>query len=387
MAAYKEKVGIITHFYQSVNYGGVLQAYALTKKLNSTGIDAEQICYPLRTKYLKRNKKSIKRVLIYFYTKLRRIIKVIFRRKETPAKNKILGKRELCFEAWGKKYVPQSSLVYDEKTINQANKMYDFFITGSDQVWNYEWYSKNLFLDFAKKNKKKIAYAASIGHEALDDYQKKVFKKHLKIFSAVSVRENSSVEMLKDISPVPVEHVCDPVFLLGKNEWEKVTSEPLVDEKYVFCYFLGNDNQIRDIATEYARGKILKTVEIDDIVVGESNCEFADIILNDVDPSGFLSLIKNAEYVITDSFHATAFSIIFEKEVFIFERAHAKGMSSRISSLASILDCEEHFCNTEEKRTVQYLKGLDPVNYGKGFEKLDIQIEKSKDFLKNALEI
>ncbi len=387
MKAYKGKVGIITHFYESVNYGGVLQAYALTKKLNTNGVDAEQICYPLCTKHLKKNKKTIKRALIYFCTKSRKIIRTVFGRKKTPARKKILGKRELCFETWGKEYVPQSSVVYGEKTINHANEIYDCFIVGSDQVWNYEWYSKNLFLDFAKKNKKKIAYAASIGHETLDDYQKKVFKKHLKTFSVVSVRENSSVEMLKDISPVPVEHVCDPVFLLGKNEWEKVTSERLVDEKYVFCYFLGEDAQIREIATEYVHGKKLKTVEIDGVVVGESNCEFADIRLTDIDPSGFLSLVKNAEYVITDSFHATAFSAIFEKEVFVFERAKEKGMSSRISSIASVLGCEEHFCDTKEKRSVHYLKGLDPINYAKGFEKLDIQIEKSKNFLKNALEI
>ncbi len=370
------KVGIITHFFNNANYGAILQAYALTKEIETEGHEAEQIRYF----WSPRNMKE-KNIAKKFLKKPYRTIKSLMR------KLGYFGGQRDIFPDWKTRNIPQSKIVCYIDNIKMINKYYDCFITGSDQVWNYDWYNESFFLAFAKKNKKKIAYAASIGHEILDDYQKKVFKKHLKTFSAVSVRENSSVEMLKDISPVLVEHVCDPVFLLGKNEWEKVTDKRLVDEKYVFCYFLGNDMQIREIATEYARGKKLKTVEIDGVVVGESNCGFADIRLNDVDPGGFLSLIKNAEYVITDSFHAMAFSAIFEKEVFVFERDNKKGMSSRISSLASILDCEEHFCNTKEKRTAEYLKGLEPINYAKGFEKLDIQIEKSKDFLKNALEI
>lgn len=264
----------------------------------------------------------------------------------------------------------------------------DAFITGSDQVWNLTWYVPAYFLDFVPSEKTKISYAASIGMKSLDDEQKQIFKNSLKDYQAVSVREEASTEMLKEISPHTPQYVLDPTLLLSAQEWDEISAERVIEEKYVFCYFLGDDRRERKIAEKYARKRGLKIVTFPHIAnkVVRSDFHFGDIRMFDATPEQFISLIKHAEYVFTDSFHATVFSNIYHKEYFVFERAGRKGMGSRIYSLTGLFESEERFCDTAKKARLKYIENLPKLDYSREFPHFEEMKEKSMDYLKRNLQ-
>ena len=385
------KVGIVTHFNKSVNYGGVLQAYALTKKLNDLGYDAEQIAYkvsyvnlnaPKNTSFLQ--KLTVKRVLGAIK---RRVKKLIFKKRIKNEQLAVQEKRDY-FKKWTDKNVKSSNVIYNQSNIAECNNLYDAFITGSDQVWNYNWYDKNYFLDFANNSKIKLSYAASMGYDKLPTKIAIIFENHLKSFNAVSVREQNMVELFNPISPVNVEWVVDPVFLLGKEEWKDAISNTIsINEKYIFCYFFGNNKKEREIVKEYACKKGLKVVTIQGLLVeyhAQLDETFADIKLKNVNPGEFLSLIKNAEYVFTDSFHATAFSLIFNKQFFVFNRYSNGGMSDRITSVTNLFNVSERFC-AGKNESLEYVNSLKDIDYGNNQNEFNSLKEKSLKFLKNNL--
>ncbi len=374
------KIGIITHFYKSTNYGGILQSYALVKKLELMGHDAEQLCYIMSIEKLNEKRISFKKYKRKAYVFIKRVAKFILRYKS------IIGitPKAKAFELWSKSYINQSSNVYTTKNIKKSVDKYDVFITGSDQVWNYSWYDKNFFLSFVPKRKKKIAYAASIGHSQLYGKQRKIFKRHLKTFDAVSVREKDAVQLIKDISPVGANWVLDPVFLLEKEEWLKVASPNQIKGKYVFCYFLHNNPKQMTLAEEYAKNMGLKIVFIADMFK-EIETSFGDIRIENAGPGQFLSLINCADVVFTDSFHASAFSCIFEKNFFVFGRDDAKGMNKRIESLITLFECEDRFCDSEEKQNLNYIVSVTTNIRNKELKKFKDMLICSEEFLKNSI--
>lgn len=266
-------------------------------------------------------------------------------------------------------------------------KKYDIFIAGSDQVWNLHWYYPAFFLDFVNgKEKKKISYAASISMDSLTDEQKEIFKKHLADFSAVSVRETSDVELIKDLSPVPVVNTLDPTLLLSKEDWDKVCADRVVDEKYLFCYFLGDSKHNRKLAKQYANKHNLKIVNLPHMnCYRQADNNFGDYQLYDVGPEKWLSLVKYAECVFTDSFHAVAFSNIYEKQFFVFNRSKKAEMSSRIYNITQMFSEENRYCDSKEKETIQYLMGQPNIEYPRNSEKFEQLKKISIDFLKDNI--
>lgn len=387
------KIGIVTHFNKSTNYGGVLQAYALTKKLNDIGYDAEQIAYKASCSNLNEPKKNASRFLKKLTVKRvlgaikRRVKKLIFKKRIKNEQLAVQEKRN-CFKKWTDRNVKSSNVVYNANNISECNNLYDGFITGSDQVWNYTWYDENYFLDFASNSKIKLSYAASLGHNEIPNDIKEVYSKHLKSFNAVSVREQNMVELFTPIAPVNIEWVVDPVFLLDKEEWgEAVFNAININVKYVFCYFFGENKKERQIVKEFAKRKGLKTVIIQDLRLqfGEQvNESFADIKLKNVNPGEFLYLIKNAEYVFTDSFHATAFSLIFQKQFFVFNRFSNGGMSDRITSVTNLFNVSERFC-AGKNENLEYVNTLKDIDYTANQYEFNQLKEKSINFLLKSL--
>ena len=365
------KIGIITHFNKSTNYGGVLQAYALTKKLEILGYDAEQISYIACIKNLnsspKCNSNPIKKSIIKrcFHSAKARLKNFMFYCQNKKRK-KIITNKQNCFKNWTDENVKSSKVIYNHENIKDSLNVYDSFITGSDQVWNYNWYDKNYFLDFVDEAKTKISYAASLGHNSIPKNAEEVFENHLKSFDAISVREENMVDLLQPISPTKVEWVVDPVFLLDKKDWENVaTNNPCEKQKYIFCYFLGTNKKERQIALSYARKRGLKIIVIGNLLIAyreKLDESFADIKIKSVNPGDFLSLIKNAECVFTDSFHATAFSLIFEKQFFVFNRYKDGGMNDRIKSVLNLFNLGKRFCEGE-KENKEYVNSLENFDY------------------------
>ncbi len=282
--------------------------------------------------------------------------------------------------------IPHSK-VCDGKTVNELVNDYDYFITGSDQVWNFDCYRPAFFLDFVPSNKRKISYAASISKDSLLDWQKTVFKNSLKSFSAVSVRENSAVDMIKDYSPVLVEHVLDPTLLLEREDYDKACSPRIIQEKYMFCYFIGDNKISRALAEEYAKANGLKVVTLPYLGKKWRSCDqkFGDYKLYSVSPNDFLSLVKHAEVVFTDSFHALVFSHIYQKEYYIFKRSQLDTMTSRLYSLTKLLQTEERLCFDSEKENLDYIGNLVKIDYGKTLLEFEDKKLKSKEFLLNSM--
>ena len=379
----KLRVGIITHYYKSTNYGGNLQAYALCEILKKNGYDAEQICF------LRENeKKSVFELLkLYgFFGFAKRGIRHLFSKfkktfRKTSRATPFLEKRNNNISKFNNA-IPHSVKIYNQYNIEIINDEYDVFITGSDQVWHPSAINCAYTLEFVK-NKPKISYAASISQNSISNEMKAYFKTFLKDYKAISVREENAVKLLKDLSPVNVEWVLDPTLLLNQGEWNEVVEEVKIKEKYLFCYFLGKDKKERFLAKEFARKQGFIIVDIPHLqgFYEKADNKFADINITTASVGEFLSLIKNAEYIFTDSFHAVVFSLIFNKQFFVFERAGHKGMSERVNSLLNLFGVVDRFCDVEGKRNLNYIQNLKDLNYNNEFVDFENMIIKSVDFL------
>lgn len=296
------KIRLIT-FHTPKNYGAVLQAYSLMSYLKNYSDDVKIIDYntpALRAKYpLKPKSKSIKQLI---YNLL--MYSAYSQKKKKYEKFDAFVSNKLSLT---KRYESLTDLLTDPP---QA----DVVFTGSDQVFNpsrIEEERRVFYLDFVPESKKKIAYAASFGTESIPEDKQDEIKGYLNRFDYISVRESSGIDIVKELSGKPAVEVLDPVFLNDKEFWGK-TAVPYKEQfnNYLFYYRLMSSSESDAVAQRIAKEKNLKLV-----VMTESLIKWkADKVLRDVGPDEFLYLMKNADYIVTNSFHGVAFSLIFEKQ-------------------------------------------------------------------------
>lgn len=363
-------------FHHSFNYGGILQAYSLTQCLLKRGIKAEQIRYNHFSAFPLKERVKIK---------IKRIIMIIRNPVYFDTSKRINKRNRIVFRA-SEEIVPHSNKVYTEKTISSCVKDYSVFITGSDQVWHGEWPA--YFLAFVPPGKRKIAYAASTGKSKLLDADIKSIHDYTKDYHAISVREKDTKEELsKALSARKIEFVLDPTLLLEKTDWEKITTHKIVGGKYLFCYFLGTDKRMRSIGTEYGRKYGLKVVSIPHMQgrVNTSDLNFGDIQSFNATPQDFLSYIKYADIVFTDSFHATVFSQIFNTQYIVFGRSEQKEMNNRVETLTDIFNTRYRFITEDKQFDLEYVEKLENIDYSIVSDKFEILRKKSIDFLLNSL--
>ena len=220
----KKRIGILT-FHTAINYGAVLQAYALQKYLNEQGYDCEVIDYQCKKindnyKILKIKSKNLKKIIISF---LKAPLLFLQRKK---FKKFVINNIRLS----NQKYYPYN--------ITSSNKYYDCFITGSDQVWNLSLTNNDMsyFLDFATK--KRISYAASNGTEEISEKDFKKVSNYLQKFSAISVREKGLQNSLMNKISISIIKVLDPVFLLDVESWNNLLPNFNCKEKYILAYII-----------------------------------------------------------------------------------------------------------------------------------------------------
>ena len=332
---------IITEYYDSSNYGGNLQAYALTRYLNENIICAEQLSYKRPAGSFRLSLQGHKG----FWSKLtffiRKVLQKTWKRREFAR----VKKRREIVEEFGHKCVPHNKTVLSDEDFrelklkrNSKNAReisgYSIFITGSDQVWRTT-EREAYFLTFVPEEKKKISYAASISKDSLDEDEQAFFRTALKDFDAISVRERSDVGLISDLCEQPVEWVVDPTLLLAEDQWNDICSSKLYEERYAFCYFLGEERHPRTLAREYARTNGLKLLTMPYLTGNYSFEDFRNSRKNEerlfeVSVGDFLSLVRYADAVFTDSFHGVVFSIIFRRQFYVFDRSIAVSMNSRI---------------------------------------------------------
>lgn len=321
--------------YNVYNYGAALQAYALQKYLMSLGHEVLLLNYQpdyLRRKYDYRWVNPESSLSKYAITRYVYRVAKYFQRQFTL-------KRKEAFDSFIANELQQTDLYTCHSEIYNNFPEADAFIVGSDQVWNcfYEAGRDSVFyLDFVK-DAKKASYAASFSYMQIGEEFKQKIRKWLSDFDAISVREYHGVNFLDELN-LKSEWVLDPVFLLNKDEWlGKIQSSPSL-ERYLLVYDFEGNADLKCFTKRYAKAKGLKIFSINDTYPRL----YADKNFSDEGPWGFLSLLMNCSVFISNSFHGTAFSILFHKDFFVFGRQrHA--VNSRMESLLKMFHLEERF--------------------------------------------
>ncbi|WP_133966026.1 polysaccharide pyruvyl transferase family protein [Eubacterium limosum] len=390
-----KKIGIITLLYKNFNYGGLLQAYATKKILQNIKILAEHIAidevYVKKTTKEKLKEKRIKGIVRSLLSRLKKLLNKLTLQEKNRLKNQIKIERNINVRR--EKFSDFMETTgyegpYDSLSIKGSLKKYSIFLTGSDQVWNPEWHKGAYYLDFVPDDIPKISYAASIGKNQLTKEQLDYAIPKIKRLDYISVREKEAKDLLTPYIDKEIKVVLDPTLLLTQKDWNAVAVTPTIEDAYIFVYLLGNNKEHRTKIKQIAEILNLKIVFLPHIhfqyELADEN--FADIDLYDVGPAEFVGLIKNAQIVITDSFHGCIFSIIFHKKFWALKRHKDKekeNMNARLYTLFRSLGLEERLLDDDQKLTRKEL--LDEIAYEAVDEKLEILRKDSMDFLKNAL--
>ena len=372
------KIGIIT-LNGYFNYGNRLQNYALEQVLRSIGfkvetiiVDNKNLDVPInRKKFLDKIKGKKGKDLIFFSKN--KIKKYLYNQ------NHLNLQREEIFKEFSLKYLSETDFTISEKNIPQdLLNRYDYFITGSDQVWNpnYTSGSSIYFLTFAPKNKR-ISYAASFGVSEIPEEYIENYKKWLSEMPHLSVREEAGAKIVKDLTGREATVSLDPTMLLTKEQWLSISQVPShkLIKGYLLTYFLGNipkerENLLKDIAKR-------NDLEIVNLARVKEKIPYL------TGPSEFIDYIDSASVFCTDSFHGAAFSILLETPFIVFERIdNSPSMNSRIETLLTKFKLES--------RLVQNIKSNEQIfeiDYSHVPPILQKERDSSINYLKNALNI
>ncbi len=339
------KFGIIT--LVSDNYGNKYQNYAVERLLSKYG---EVTTYSLENLYCassdsakrgilqKLNPSYIKKVLRarmmyrfdYNATDTSIIQSLLYVNKNKKKIIRLKEERSRRFREFSKKYLHISDvqLNYENSVDENWIQSVDYFFCGSDQIWNpsYATTSKVAFCSFAPE--KTVAIAPSFGVSEIPQYRKDEYSSYLKKIYKLSVRENVGRDIIKNLSGRDVEVLLDPTMALNVSEWRKIVKKPdvIMPEHYIVCYFLGQiDKVYRKKINEFAEKIGLPLVMLFDIT-SEEYYTF--------DPAEVLYTINNADFVLTDSFHGSVFSILFHRNFYVFGRNEGgASMNSRVETL------------------------------------------------------
>ncbi|MCI8296552.1 MAG: polysaccharide pyruvyl transferase family protein [Lachnospiraceae bacterium] len=396
-----KKAAIFTTYYNSRNFGGLLQAYALQQALLEMDVDGIDISYVTPVIENEGIKPSIvKRIKDRFENSQGNVLQVSAFLLKKMLYKKIYGnkveheikKRNAKFKEFRERAINHTIKIYSDKNIYELGKMFDLYITGSDLVWNLgeeDGLLKGFWLDFESDNPK-LSYAASMPMRRITAQQRSEIKRVLKGYMAVSVREDVGFELLdKEIEPAcEYLQVVDPVFLLGKKRWDAFSeSIERSNKKYILAYFLGDDPEHRKLVKWIAKERGLSIVSIshakyfcmDDVGFGEC--------MIDISPMNFVWLFSNADVVVTDSFHGAAFSLIYDKEFYVSDRFTLKignTLNNRLYSLLRLSDNDERLLNGNVKQMYEKYSLIEN-RYSCNKGDLPEMISVSKDFLKRYI--
>jgi hypothetical protein len=269
---------------------------------------------------------------------------------------------------------------YDKLT--EKAREFDAVVVGSDQLWLPSGMGSNFYnLLFVPDEIRKVSFATSFGVSYIPFYQVKKTGQYLNRFDYIGVREETGKKIVEEVSDKKAEVILDPTLLIEASEWRKCMKKNPVEGKYIFCYFLGNNPEHRKQVDRFAKEKGLKVynlAHIDEYVAEDKL--FSNV--SDVGPFEFINLIDNAEYVFTDSFHASVFSILFNKKFIVFNRfsdADKNSRNSRIDNLMKKLGLESR------RHAGDIGKVADEIDYGAVQGRLDALREKSFVYLRKAL--
>jgi polysaccharide pyruvyl transferase WcaK-like protein len=256
----------------------------------------------------------------------------------------------------------------------------DLYLTGSDQVWNSnhnQGVDRAYFLDFVPESLRKVSYAASFGKMQLDDTEIDETKQLVGKYRYISVREKTGVEILSELGRRDAIHVVDPTLLLNREDWTMFMKPNKIKEKYLLIYMLEDNKRLIEISKYIARNKGLKIVKVGFDIYRP---KYVDILVSHKSPNEFLTLFANADFVVTNSFHGTTFSVNFNRQ---FISVATKKYNTRLSSFLDSVGLASRLVTDN----YNYKGELNFINYQKVNILLEKERNKSKMFLEKALDI
>lgn len=326
------------------NYGSMLQSYATQVMLSNYGFTYDLIRYQ-------------KKYTLWFVLKsMPRILnKVVWKDKllekkknkfiaDHPEVQESVKMRNKAFDDFREQYFTVPSPIYKGfKNLRDESRMYTSFLAGSDQMWSPSGLGSNFYnLMFTYDDAFRMSYASSFGVKEIPWYQKRRTKNYLERIPFISCRENSGKEIVKQLTGRDIPVVADPTMLFTGNEWnDMLPCNRVQNGKYIFSYILGNDEAARNEVLKLKEKTGLPIVSIHQYV--EADLNFGDVSVEDAGPSEFVDLIRNAEYVCTDSFHGSVFSSLYHKKFIVFNRyaeSDKASKNTRIESLCANLGLE-----------------------------------------------
>ncbi|WP_026659651.1 polysaccharide pyruvyl transferase family protein [Butyrivibrio sp. AC2005] len=350
------KIGIIT-FHRAVNYGAVLQAYALQHILEKMGNDVEIIDY--------RSPKIEEDASPFVGFKKRSGFSTAFKRCI------FRSRKNLAFHFFFKKYIRLSKKAVTNQELRKLANKYDCVITGSDQVWNIGCSGNDAtyFLDFVEEGKKKVAYAVSFGGDVLY-YNKAIdYKKLITDYNGISVRERSGVPMVKEAAEREAQVVLDPTLLLTREDWKAMVGNRPIKEKYIFVYYLRPPVDLMNYVRELSKKTGYKII----------NAKSSKAFFLKNSPADFLTWIYHSEYFVTNSFHGTVFSLIFKKK-FAIELNNKFDLNNRSKELLDMVKIDRNLS----------LEDIDFIDKEIDYSSVDAIIskerEKSIEFINKSLD-
>ena len=354
------KIGIYTFF--RISYGAILQAYSLQKVVKSLSPDSEVLMVDFKTV----QHKLVERI---FYRRSNNPYYNFIWQIHTILRYRQLRKKRDSFKEFKTRFDYTDCYSSKSELLDNPPSL-DIHLTGSDQVFNPRRKCRDIYyLNFRKGNSKKIAYAPSFGINQFSDDEIEYIRKMLSDFDVLSCRESDGAQLMGSILGKKIPQVLDPVFLTPIDEWRSLSIKPRLRQKYVFVYSLKGTKRL----LEFARNKY---PDFKVVLLSPNDLRFYPGCkhLYYPGPGDFIGLIDNAEAIVTDSFHGTAFSLIFEKEFnVVITRPE---VSSRIESLLNLFGLQNHIVSN----------GMDSKNAGKSYKaELERMISYSKQYLSSSL--
>lgn len=350
------------------NVGASLQAYSLMKYLRDKGNDVKIIDY--KPDYLSHHYQLFYVDNPAYRTNI--VKKLIYSVAKFPTKLK-QQKRKRIFDKFTSEYLDLTERYHSNEELKNANLDADLFIAGSDQIWNPIFENGKdpaFYLDFVKKGVK-ASYAASFAVKELPEELKETIKGYLEGFDYILVREKSGLDILKELGIKNGVEVLDPVFLNDKDVWNSITpSEKIENEAYALVYDFEYSEAVKQTAINIAKEKGYK-------IVSMFKRDYADVQYLNAGPLEFLNLIKNAETIVSNSFHATAFSLIFNKDFYVIGRE--QDVNSRMQDLLS------NFC-LQNRYSSNPILPQPSINYETINKLIEQKCQASKNYLSFILQ-
>ena len=346
------KVGILT-FHAAHNYGAMLQTYALKLSCEKMGYQTAVIDY---------NPEYIRRQYQYF-------------KPQKNIKGNLCNILNLCGNISKQKRFEEFKNTYFDLIPPDSGEKFDALLYGSDQIWN-----PNISGDFDSfffgenpiQTKRNIAYAASLGKHSLDDREKERFSVLAPNLDAISLREETAQKVLQPLCSQQTEVTLDPTLLTEEKDWENIAVSAKNTHPYILVYEVALFPETMKTAKELSKRTGLPIVRI---MYSRTHLRYEYKTLNGLGPREFLGWIKNAAYVVTSSFHGTAFSLIFEKNFYTIPHS---SYASRMTDLLSKLHLNA--------RLVRELPAeITDIDYDNVRPLLNREKEKSLSFLKNSI--